>query len=117
MGLINDDATAGPDWLATAAQALKDPSVAVVGPKIVLATPYREVRYPDEAWYAPGDNRPLGRQLKSVTVEGNELLDDAVGPGLYRAEGPARTVAGDGPRADSPGTYLCPPQPSGLKWS
>ena len=89
VGLLNDDATAGPDWLATASETLKDPSVAAVGPKIVLTTRYREVQYPDEEWYAPGDDRPLGRQLKSVTVDGTELLDAAVGPGLYRAEGSA----------------------------
>jgi GT2 family glycosyltransferase len=89
VGLLNDDATAGPDWLATASETLEDPSVAAVGPKIVLATRYREVQYPDEEWYAPGDNRPLGRQLKSITVDGTELLDAAVGPGLYRAEGSA----------------------------
>ena len=87
MGLLNDDATAGLDWLKSGAETLKDPSVAAVGPKVVLATRYREVQYPDEEWYAPGDNRPLGRQLQSVRVGGTELLDAAVGPGLYRPEG------------------------------
>ena len=87
VGLLNDDATAGPDWLATAVESLQDASVAAVGPKIVLSTRYREVQYPDEEWHAPGDARPLGRQLRSVTVDGAELLDAAVGPGLYRAEG------------------------------
>ena len=114
VGLLNDDAIAGPDWLATAAETLKDPSVAAVGPKIVLATRYREVQYPDEEWYAPGDNRPLGRQLKSITVEGTELLDAAVGPGLYRAEGISATMAaGAGPRAHGPGTYPYPALASG----
>ena len=70
-------------------ETLKDPSVAAVGPKVVLSTRYREVQYPDEEWHAPGDNRPLGRQLRSVSVDGTELLDAAVGPGLYRAEGDA----------------------------
>jgi GT2 family glycosyltransferase len=89
VGLLNDDATAGPDWLATATEVLADTTVAAVGPKIVLTTRYREVQYPDEEWYAAGDERPLGRQLRSVTVDGAELLDAAVGPGLYRAEGDA----------------------------
>ena len=89
VGLLNDDATAGPDWLASAAELLQDASVAAVGPEIVLSTLYREVRYPDEEWHAPGDARPLGRQLRSVTVDGGELLDAAIGAGLYRAEGDA----------------------------
>ena len=33
VGLLNDDATAGPDWLAIAAESLQDASVAAVGPK------------------------------------------------------------------------------------
>jgi GT2 family glycosyltransferase len=91
VGLLNDDAIAGPDWLSAGAEALKDSAVAAVGPKVVLATRYREVRYPDQEWYAPGDKRPLGRQLRSVTVDGVELLDAARGPGLYRAEGTSST--------------------------
>jgi GT2 family glycosyltransferase len=89
VGLLNDDASAGQDWLSRAAESLTDQSVAVVGPKVVLATRYREVQLPDEEWYAPGDQRPLGRQLRSVSIDGTELLDAAVGPGLYRAEGDA----------------------------
>jgi GT2 family glycosyltransferase len=102
VGLLNDDAIAGPDWLAAGAEALKDTAVAAVGPKVVLATRYREVRYPDQEWYAPGDKRPLGRQLRSVNVDGVEMLDAARGPGLYRAEeapgsGRWRWTAGDRP--------------------
>jgi GT2 family glycosyltransferase len=91
---LNDDAVAGPGWLAAAAEVLKDSSVAAVGPKVVLATRYREVRYPDREWYAPGDKRPLGRQLQSVTAGGEELLEVASGPGLYRAEGEAGSETG-----------------------
>ena len=91
VGLLNDDAIAGPDWLAMAVEPLQDSSVAAVGPKIVLTTRYREVQYPDQEWYAPGDARPLGRQLRSVTVDGAEHLEAAIGPGLYRAEGDANS--------------------------
>ncbi len=87
VGFLNDDATAGSGWLSAAAEALRDESVAAVGPKVVLTTRYREVLYPDKEWYAPGDKRPLGRQLRSVVVGGAELLEVATGPGLYRAEG------------------------------
>lgn len=104
VGLLNDDAVAGPGWLAAAEEALGDTSVAAVGPKVVLTTRYREVRFPDQEWFAPGDKRPLGRQIRSVTVDGAEVLEVASGPGLYRAEGAAnggegrwRWTAGDRP--------------------
>ena len=105
VGLLNDDATAGPDWLATAAESLQDASVAAVGPKIVLSTRYREVRYPDEEWHAPGDARALGRQLRSVTVDGAELLDAAVGPGCTGRRVTPAVAAGAGRLAASLGTY------------
>ncbi len=86
LALLNDDAVAGPEWLRTAAQALEDPSVAVVGPKIVLSTRFWEVVLADEAWESPGDSRALGRQVRSVKVDGIEMLEVATGPGLYRLE-------------------------------
>jgi GT2 family glycosyltransferase len=89
LALLNDDAIAGPDWLAGAARVLSDPSVAVVGPKVVLASRYREIVYPDHDWRAPGDDRPLGRQVRSVQVNGVELLERAAGPGLHRLESDA----------------------------
>ena len=58
LAFLNDDAVAGPGWLAAAAKSLSDESVAAVGPKVVLATRYREIRYPDDDWSAPGDPRP-----------------------------------------------------------
>ncbi len=94
VGLLNDDAIAGPDWLAAAEETLKDESVAAVGPKVVLTTPYREVHFPDREWYAPGDRRPLGRELRSITVDGAERLDAATGTGLYRVEGNAHSEQG-----------------------
>jgi GT2 family glycosyltransferase len=86
LGFLNDDAVAGPGWLTTASKTLSDESVAAVGPKVVLATRYREIRFPDEDWSAPGDPRPLGRQIRSVKVNDVELLATAAGPGLYRLE-------------------------------
>jgi GT2 family glycosyltransferase len=86
VGLLNDDAKAGSNWLAAASKALEDPTVAAVGPKLLLAGWHREVILEDEEWYAPGDARPLGRQLRSVTVAGTETLWAAIGSGLYRVE-------------------------------
>jgi GT2 family glycosyltransferase len=86
LAFLNDDAVAGPGWLAAATKALRDESVAAVGPKVVLTTRYREIRYPDVDWSAPGDPRPLGRQIRSVKVNGRELLGTAAGPGLHRLE-------------------------------
>jgi hypothetical protein len=60
--------------------------VAAVTPKVVLAGSYREVVLDDTEWYAPGDARPLGRQVRSVVVNGAELLDKAIGAGLHRPE-------------------------------
>ncbi len=86
LALLNDDAVAGPGWLPSAVAALEDPSLAVVGPKIVLSARFREVVLADEAWEAPGDGRSLGRQVRSVRVDGVEMLEVAAGPGLYRLE-------------------------------
>jgi len=86
LAFLNDDAVAGPGWLAAATKALADELTAAVGPKVVLSTRYREIRYPDADWSAPGDPRPLGRQIRSVKVKGRELLGTAAGPGLYRLE-------------------------------
>jgi GT2 family glycosyltransferase len=86
LAFLNDDAVAGPGWLAAATKALADELTAAVGPKVVLSTRYREIRYPDADWSAPGDPRPLGRQIRSVKVNGRELLGTAAGPGLYRLE-------------------------------
>ena len=86
LAFLNDDAVAGPGWLGAATEALSDESIAAVGPKVVLTTRYREIRYPDDDWSAPGDPRPLGRQIRSVKVNGAELLGTAAGPGLYRME-------------------------------
>lgn len=101
LALLNDDAVAGPDWLATATRLLSQPTVAAVGPKIVLAQAYREVALDDGPWQVEGDPRTLGRQLRSVTVDGRQVLADAVGPGLHRLEGgpdgPWRWTAGRAP--------------------
>lgn len=95
LAFLNDDAVAAADWVATAAKALAQPNVAAVGPKIVLAGRFREVSLPDTPWKAPGDGRSLGRQLRSVTVDGLEVLAEAGGPGLHRLEGVG--TAGTGP--------------------
>jgi GT2 family glycosyltransferase len=86
LAFLNDDAVAGPGWLRSATEALEDPGVAVVGPKVVLAARFREVVLPDQSWQAPGDDRSLGRQVRSVKVDGVEVLEIAAGPGLHRLE-------------------------------
>ena len=87
VALLNDDAMAQPGWLAAAAAILDDPAVAAVGPKLVFAHPFAEVCFDDDPWFAPGDQRALGRQIKSVTVNGREVLDGVMGPGIHRLEG------------------------------
>ncbi len=86
LALLNDDAVASPGWLSSAAAVLADQQVAAVGPKIVFEALFREIRLPDAEWYAPGDKRPLGRQVRSVTVGGAEMLAAATGPGVHRLE-------------------------------
>ncbi len=86
VALLNDDAVAGPTWLAGAEAALSVPSVAAVTPKVLLQGWFGQVLLADEAWYAPSDARPLGRQLTSLCYGGEELLDRLVGPGVHRLE-------------------------------
>ncbi|GEM_PF-1188681 len=86
VALLNDDARAGANWLAVAGRVLEDPTVAAVGPKIRLAGSYREVVLPGPEWRAPGDGRALGHQLRSVQVDGAEVLPRALGAGIYPLE-------------------------------
>lgn len=91
VGLLNDDAMAGAGWLASAAAVLADPGVGAVGPKVLLYDTFAELEMGDEPWSAPGDARPLGTQLTSVTVDGREMLPSLVGAvhGLETAPAPA----------------------------
>ena len=86
IALLNDDATARPGWLASAAAALEDPEVAAVGPKLVLTGLFRQVCLTGPGWRAPGDPRLLGQRVSSVRVDGKECLERATGPGLHRLE-------------------------------
>jgi N-acetylglucosaminyl-diphospho-decaprenol L-rhamnosyltransferase len=86
IGVINDDATAEPGWLAAAQRPLGDPSVAAVTPKVLLTGWWGEVDIDDQPWSVPGDARVLGRRLVSVKVGGAEVLDRVVG-GVHRLEG------------------------------
>jgi hypothetical protein len=99
--VLNDDAVAEPGWLTSAATVLADPLVAAVTPKVVLAGSFAEVVLDDEEWFAPGDARPLGRQVRSVTSDGEEVLASCLGAGLHELEGPAgshwRWTAGSRP--------------------
>jgi len=86
VALLNDDAVADPSWLDAAEEALDDPSVAGVTPKVLLDGWYGQVIPSGEAWFAPSDARPLGRRLTSVRLAGVELLERLVGPGVHRLE-------------------------------
>lgn len=86
VALLNDDAVAGPLWLAAAAAVLADPTVAAVTPKVLLDGVFAEVVLEDDARFAPGDHRPLGRLLRSVTIGGDEVLERVVGAGVYDCE-------------------------------
>jgi len=86
IGLLNDDAVAGPGWLDAAAAVLCDPTVAAVTPKVLLDGVFAEVVLEDDAWYSPGDHRPLGRLLRSVTAGGHEVLEQLLGAGVYDRE-------------------------------
>jgi GT2 family glycosyltransferase len=86
VALLNDDAVAGPGWIDTAAATLADPTVAAVTPKVLLSGLFAEIVLEDEAWTSPGDHRPLGRQLRSVTVNGDNLIDRLVGAGVHDFE-------------------------------
>jgi len=93
IGLLNDDAVAGPGWIDAARAALADSTVAAFTPKVVLDGVFGEVLLDDEPWFAPRDARPLGRQVRAITVDGTDVFDDARGAGLYDVE--CATVEGE----------------------
>jgi GT2 family glycosyltransferase len=86
IALLNDDAVAGPGWLDAARHVLADETVAAVTPKVVLDGSFAEIVLPDEPWFSPGDHRPLGRLLRSVTIDGHDVLEGVVGAGVYDCE-------------------------------
>jgi GT2 family glycosyltransferase len=83
IGLLNDDAVAGRDWLDAAARALEDPSVAAVTPKVILAGCFREIVVPEQ-------------RLNSVDVDGRPVLDLLVGAGTAKVSNPGAKGAGNG---------------------
>jgi GT2 family glycosyltransferase len=121
VALLNDDAFAGPNWIAASRAELESaPGVAAVVPKLLLAHAYGELRFDDAPSFVGGDHRPLGRCLHSLTVDGLDRLAEATGPGLHGLEtgppGPARWrwTSGPGPvyvplpeGPDRPGTGIC----------
>lgn len=94
IGFLNDDAIADGGWLASAAAALEDPTVAAVGPKLALAGRYLEICLAEESFFAPGDPRPLGRQLFSATLGGLDVLAYLIGPGIHQVETRAEAPLG-----------------------
>jgi GT2 family glycosyltransferase len=93
VAILNDDAVAGPEWLASAAAVLADPTVAAVGPKILFPWPFAEIHLNEEPHFAPDDPRPLARNIRRVEVDGLDVpLGGLQGPGVHRLE---QRVEGD----------------------
>jgi O-antigen biosynthesis protein len=86
VALLNDDAVAGPSWIAAAGEVLARPEVAAVTPKIILPGKYAELVFDDDDWFSPGDPRPLGRQITSASIGGTDVLERLLGPGVHRLE-------------------------------
>ncbi|HWD56579.1 MAG TPA: glycosyltransferase family 2 protein [Acidimicrobiales bacterium] len=86
VALLNDDALAPPDWLRSSGAVLDDASIAAVGPKVVLSQRFHEIVLSDPPLQAPGDARTLGRQIRSVRVNGTDVLDQLVGAGVHKLE-------------------------------
>lgn len=84
VGVLNDDAVADPRWLSVSAEALADPTVAAVGPKITFFRPCLEVSIADETRVFPPDMRTLGRLIRRVEIDGIEVpVADLSGPGVH----------------------------------
>jgi GT2 family glycosyltransferase len=81
VGLINDDAVAGPNWLEAAAGVLADPSVAAVTPKVLLA-----------GWFA--EITASRQRLVTVQVGDRQVLDQSVGAGIETANSSGPNGAG-----------------------
>lgn len=86
VALLNDDAVAGPSWLANSERLLGAGDVAAVAPRILLARRYAEITLDDEEHWAEGDERPLGRKLTSALLDGEDVLGSIVGPGVHQLE-------------------------------
>jgi GT2 family glycosyltransferase len=86
VGILNDDALADPDWLASAAKTLADDGFAAVGPKLLVARPYRRLIVADTPHFAGADPRPLGRCIYTATAGGVDVLDRLVGNGIHQLE-------------------------------
>jgi O-antigen biosynthesis protein len=118
VALLNDDAWCDPGWLESAEKVLADPTVAAVGPKVLFARPFAEIRLDEDPHFAPGDPRPLGRCIRRVTARDADVpLASLFGPGLHDLEegigpdgvpGPWRWSTGSGaihvPMPDLAGT-------------
>ncbi len=101
VALLNDDAEADPGWVERSVAVLDgDRAIGAVAPKLLLADRYVQLQIDDEPVAVPGDGRLLGRPLSSVTVDGQEVLEGLLGPGIHRLEhgpaGPFRWAAGAG---------------------
>jgi GT2 family glycosyltransferase len=76
IGLLNDDAVAADNWLAAASDALDEPGVAAVTPKVILKENFAEI-LPDGGFPA---------EIRSLTSGSEDVLVRAVGPGLQSVD-------------------------------
>lgn len=86
IGVLNDDAFADPDWLASAARTLADESYAAVGPKLLIARPYGRLLLSDTSRHIGDDPRLFGRCVTTATAGGVDVLDRLAGSGIYPVE-------------------------------
>jgi O-antigen biosynthesis protein len=86
VALLNDDAMVCPSWLDSSKGVLAAGDVAAVAPRILLARRFAEVVLDDDVHWAEGDERALGRQLTSASLDGEDVLSELVGPGIHQLE-------------------------------
>lgn len=89
FAFLSDDARAGEGWLASAASALEDPTVAGVAPKVL-----REGRFLEIVLDETGSSRSSAgrRRLVSATLAGRDMLPYLLGAGV----GPMETTGRGG---------------------
>jgi GT2 family glycosyltransferase len=105
VGLLNNDATVEPGWLATLVAALEaDPRLGAACPKILFAPTFVEVTL-EAPTFVPGrgDPRELGVRVSGLRVAGADRLAEAhFGDGFFNQEqgvGEEAVFRWTGPRA------------------
>jgi GT2 family glycosyltransferase len=79
IGLLNDDAIAGPTWLSAATDVFQDHSVVAVSPKVLLRGRYAEIVVPPDP-HGISDTGAL--HVSAVTAGGRDVSSQLVGAAL-----------------------------------